>query len=295
VNLGNTIVAGNTGSSECGVGGGGSIVSQGNNLAGDDSCNLTAGGDLPGADANLGPLADNGGPTLTHALLAGSDAIDAGNDEVCAAEPVGGIDQRGVSRPQDGDGDGTAVCDIGAYEAEPAGLSVTKFCVGEGFDATFAVAVGDISQPIACGASVAFPDLPAGDHTLSETIAGDDADDFDTLIVCEPGTSVDGTEATVTIPADGAGVACVVINFFDDAGIDIVNTNTNTIEIDNDNTNNNANDNDNANFNDNLNENENDNQNENTQDQTNEQGQDNANDQTNNIDSSPEVNIDFGE
>ncbi len=53
----------------------------------------------------LAPLADNGGPTLTHALVTGSPAIDATPLPGCPAE-----DQRGVSRPQ-----GT-LCDIGAFE-----------------------------------------------------------------------------------------------------------------------------------------------------------------------------------
>ncbi len=57
----------------------------------------------------LGPLADNGGPTETHALLDFSPAIDAGGDITCA--DVGGVDQRNVPRPQG------AGCDIGAYEA----------------------------------------------------------------------------------------------------------------------------------------------------------------------------------
>ncbi|MGH8570524.1 MAG: choice-of-anchor Q domain-containing protein, partial [Gammaproteobacteria bacterium] len=55
----------------------------------------------------LAPLADNGGPTQTHALVFGSPATDASPiDKHCAA-----TDQRGVFRPQ-----GPA-CDIGAFEA----------------------------------------------------------------------------------------------------------------------------------------------------------------------------------
>ncbi|MDJ0863676.1 MAG: choice-of-anchor Q domain-containing protein [Gammaproteobacteria bacterium] len=57
-------------------------------------------------------LADNGGPTLTHALVSGSPAIDA----VPASADCGGTDQRGESRRQDGNGDGVPACDIGAYE-----------------------------------------------------------------------------------------------------------------------------------------------------------------------------------
>ena len=59
----------------------------------------------------LGPLQDNGGPTLTHALMPGNPAIDAGGFLLC---PL--TDQRGFRRPVDGDGSGTAECDMGAYE-----------------------------------------------------------------------------------------------------------------------------------------------------------------------------------
>jgi CSLREA domain-containing protein len=56
-------------------------------------------------DPKLGPLADNGGPTRTHALLSGSPAIDAASTPDCPT-----TDQRGVLRPQG------AACDIGSYE-----------------------------------------------------------------------------------------------------------------------------------------------------------------------------------
>lgn len=72
-------------------------------------------------NAMLGPLTSNGGPTRTHALLAGSPAIDAGT----CADRVGdtvATDQRGVGRPQ-----GSA-CDTGAFELEQTAPSFTSSC-----------------------------------------------------------------------------------------------------------------------------------------------------------------------
>jgi beta-glucanase (GH16 family) len=83
----------------------GNVVSGGDNVIQDDSCNPAA-SDVIIWDALIGSLAYNGGPTQTHALLSGSPAIDAANDALCPA-----TDQRGVARPQ-----GTH-CDSGAYEA----------------------------------------------------------------------------------------------------------------------------------------------------------------------------------
>lgn len=81
------------------------VVSNGHNLVQDDTC-VPVAGDQIGADAKLGGLAGNGGPTQTHALLAGSPAIDAADDGSAPA-----TDQRGVARPQG------QHADIGAYEA----------------------------------------------------------------------------------------------------------------------------------------------------------------------------------
>lgn len=69
------------------------------------------------AQLQLGTLADNGGATKTHALLDGSVAIDAASD--CTdifGNPVDS-DQRGVARPFDGNQNGLARCDVGAYES----------------------------------------------------------------------------------------------------------------------------------------------------------------------------------
>jgi hypothetical protein len=63
-------------------------------------------------DDILLPLADNGGRTATHALVAGGPAVDAipAGEKGCR-----GVDQRGAQRPQ---GPG---CDIGAFELEASG------------------------------------------------------------------------------------------------------------------------------------------------------------------------------
>jgi hypothetical protein len=75
---------------------------------------------VTGVDPALGPLADNGGPTKTRAVGVGSVALDAANNATCVA-----ADQRGIVRPQDGDGVGGAQCDIGAFEFVPTAVPPT--------------------------------------------------------------------------------------------------------------------------------------------------------------------------
>jgi hypothetical protein len=91
----------------------GPVSSGGHNVEDADSCSLDQSSDRPNTDSRLGPLDANGGPTRTHALLGGSPAIDSGDNAAC---PL--TDQRGSPRPADGNLDGSAVCDIGAYEVE---------------------------------------------------------------------------------------------------------------------------------------------------------------------------------
>ncbi|MBZ0291372.1 MAG: hypothetical protein K8L99_02285 [Anaerolineae bacterium] len=71
------------------------------------------------AEPMLDALNSYGGPTQTLALELGSPAIDTGNNSTCAAFPIDNKDQRGLTRPKDGNGNGIATCDIGAYEYHP--------------------------------------------------------------------------------------------------------------------------------------------------------------------------------
>jgi len=97
---------------------GGSVTETGYNIVGINSQSFVPStGDQFGVTAGqlqLGPLQDNGGQTMTHALLSGSVAIEAGNSFGY------NIDQRGFARPVDSSvitnvGDGS---DIGAYEVQ---------------------------------------------------------------------------------------------------------------------------------------------------------------------------------
>ena len=112
-NLNNTIVAGNSDlggqAPDCDDG----PISQGNNLIGNPlGCAFVAGPtDRVGANPMLGPLANNGGPTLTHALLLGSQAIDGAGADATPA------DQRGAPR---------SAPDIGAYERVICGKAVVN-------------------------------------------------------------------------------------------------------------------------------------------------------------------------
>jgi hypothetical protein len=85
-----------------------------------NDCGLTHPTDLVNVSAEdlaLGPLQDNGGPTMTHALLPGSVAIDRIPEAMCVdadGQPLT-TDQRGEPRPETG-GDS---CDVGAFEVQP--------------------------------------------------------------------------------------------------------------------------------------------------------------------------------
>jgi len=101
-----------------------------------------------GLNAILSPLADNGGPTMTHALPQGSPALDLAPNASCIAAPVNGVDQRGEARNQNGAGGVTSNdCDAGSFERQAGGGGGAAFLVspaGSGSVGGVAFAPADI-------------------------------------------------------------------------------------------------------------------------------------------------------
>ncbi len=121
LNIAHTIVANNTGG-DCYFVGGTLTPPPHHNLDSDGTCFSGIPSNLINTNPLLGPLSENGGLTQTYALQYGSPAIDAG-DAINGCKSGGVLlttDQRSWPRTVDGDVDGVAVCDIGAFEAEPA-------------------------------------------------------------------------------------------------------------------------------------------------------------------------------
>jgi len=194
-NVAHTIIAENTAST--GPDASGSFISGGYNLIGDgsNSTGFTDGvnGDKVGTSAvpigpELGTLQENGGPTHTHALLAGSPAMEAGDPSFNpnAYTPPLTTDQRGLPRVSDGDTSGTAVIDIGAYEVESTAVNVdVSISKNDGLTAT----------------------VPGNSLTYTITLTGDAATDVTGVTVADtfPATLTDLNVTNVQLSDGTAG------------------------------------------------------------------------------------------
>jgi hypothetical protein len=166
------------------------ITSRGYNICSDDGHGyLTATGDQINTDALLRPLEDNGGPTLTHALLCGSPAIDAGSNLVFSA-----TDQRGLSRTV-----GTAT-DVGAFEVQGNGLPRARcrnveVSAGIGCTAGASIDAGSTNPDRPCD-QLLLSQNPPGPYGLGGTLV--------TLTVTDSSNQSDACTAMVTVFDDAA-------------------------------------------------------------------------------------------
>ena len=180
----------------------------------------------------LGPLQNNGGPTQTHALVAGSPAIDRGNPNGCLDSTGAPLqtDQRGLPRVFDGNGNGRGVCDIGAFELNAQDLvtaiSISDAVVTEGnsgtVTATFQVNLSAPSnQPVTVTFSTANRTATAGTDYVgtSGSLTFDPGETTKTITVVVDGNDtlelnktfvVNLTSATNAFIADGQGVGTIV-------------------------------------------------------------------------------------
>lgn len=155
------------------------------------------------SDARLAALADNGGPTKSHALLAGSPALDAGDDSVTGAPLDLMTDQRGAgfARQVDGpDTDTTAKVDIGAVEAQVSVEDISDRSILEDGSDSFTFNVGgaaSITTVTATSSNTAL--VPNNAANIQVSGAGSSR----TLSI-NPAANQSGT-STVTVTVNGTG------------------------------------------------------------------------------------------
>lgn len=195
VTLRNTLFAG-TGA-RCN--GGNQATSRGHNLSSDTTCHLTDASDKPGVAPALGPLAANGGATKTHAPLAGSPALNAGD-----AAGLAPLDQRGMPRLQ------FAAVDIGAVELTEPAISKQPaqqaIGVGEALTLTIAATNPNGATPLTFQWRKDGTPIPGatGETWTKPDAQVEDSGMYDVLVGNEGG-SVASAVAMVSVGLDGGG------------------------------------------------------------------------------------------
>jgi hypothetical protein len=202
VKLNNTIVSANYH---------GNSATDGDDVSG--AIDPTSSHNLIGGAALIGPLVDNGGPTLTHALLTGSPAINAGSDALA-------VDQNGVALTTDQRGAPRTVggtVDIGAVESTIPPAPAEYIAVGEGPGGPPRVNVYDSVGHLAYSFLAYAPSFHGGVSVAVGDVNGDGVPDVITGAGPGGGPHVevfDGTKLWMT-QADGTlAPAAVIASFY---------------------------------------------------------------------------------
>jgi CSLREA domain-containing protein len=220
-NVRNTIIAGNNSGVSTVPDVTGIFNSQGHNLIG----KATAGGDGSNGDQQgftdgvngdkvgtlaspidpvLGVLGDNGGPTATHKPLAGSPALDAG-DNALAKDANGNTltrDQRGAGRFANSAGPGTGTVDIGAFEFHPVLEDITDKSTNQNKALAISFSVGDPVNDITLTATSDNQTLLPNANILVSGVGT-----VRTLLMTPATNQVGSTLITVTVFSAGSPVA----------------------------------------------------------------------------------------
>lgn len=162
------------------------------------------------ADPLLGPLADNGGPSFTHALLSTSPALDAADNCVTQASHCGDpnipqitTDQRGFNRLVDSpDADAIAAVDVGAYESQPTLAELADIISNEDVQLIIPFEASDIGTITGLTANSSNSTLVPNDSAhVSAILKGSTG-----IVTLTPATNLFGTtNITVTVSRSGGG------------------------------------------------------------------------------------------
>ena len=195
------------------------LIGDGSNMTGvsDETNGNQVGTSGSPIDPKLGPLANNGGPTLTHALLRGSPAIDTGDNSFVVAPPFVSAspitDQRGPGTVRIADSDdlnATATVDIGALEAQPTIEDITDKSTGEDTPLSFSFNVGDGTVGFDSQTATSSDQAVVADAGLSVTGSGSTR----TLLITPAANASGTTTITVTLSKTIGGTAVTATDTF---------------------------------------------------------------------------------
>lgn len=200
--LTNSLIVNNEGADNCVADDGATITSVGGTLDDDGSCTGNA---VVAAGTYLADLDDNGGPTLTHALLEGNPAIDGGDQTRCDNNSIT-TDQRGEVRPINGDDVPGAICDVGAFELRVPLTDCTRDAIQAEIDAGQTKIIFDCPAPYVI--PVGLPLTISGGQSVTINGSNRDRDNpADNIILDATNSPANGNRNSRIAVVTGSGSA----------------------------------------------------------------------------------------